>query len=303
MYEYYLPFVGKSSPRRFHRISADAIRRFAVATGENDPVYFDEEYARSSRYGRMIAPPTFCHFLSCAEIPGMWFAPTGRILAGQRFVFHRPLYADELVSVEKVISKAYEKTGKQGTMVFLEETKRVYDENDRLICSSIMTTITMADLFPADPSALAAAPAIEPAALRQARPSPILTVGLRFPQVDLPPVTRLDLIRFAGASGDFNPIHLADETARQRGYPSVIVHGMLTAALQSRVVAIWLGDGYRMTAFSLKMTAPVFPGDPLHFQGQVKNVDADAGTASVVYQVTNGQGQTVLTGDFQANAF
>ena len=54
MYEYYLPFIGKKSERLYHRVSADSIRAFAQAIGEENPVYLDEEYAKTTKYGRMI---------------------------------------------------------------------------------------------------------------------------------------------------------------------------------------------------------------------------------------------------------
>ena len=68
MYEVYLPFIGKKSERMYHRVSADSIRAFALAIGEENPVYSDEEYAKTTKYGRMITPPTFCLTLKCADI-------------------------------------------------------------------------------------------------------------------------------------------------------------------------------------------------------------------------------------------
>jgi hypothetical protein len=63
---------------------------------------------------------------------------------------------------------------------------------------------------------------------------------------ELPPlslrVTRADLVRYAGASGDFNPIHWSDRVAAGVGLPGVIAHGMLTMALAGRLVTQWAGD-------------------------------------------------------------
>ena len=55
-------------------------------------------------------------------------------------------------------------------------------------------------------------------------------------------VTRADLVRYAGASGDFNPIHWSDRTARAVGLPGVIAHGMFTMALAGRALDAWTGD-------------------------------------------------------------
>ena len=299
MYEVYLPFIGKKSERLYHRVSADSIRAFALAIGEENPVYSDEEYAKTTKYGRMIAPPTFCLTLKCADIPGLWIAPVGRIHASQRFVWNRPIYADEVVSVEQVVTNTFEKTGKKGQMIFLEQTKNVYDESEELICSMIQTTITMANLFPEDMSKVSVPTAERAADKWQARPSPKMEVGLKFPQIDLPPLTRMGLVRYAGASGDFNTIHIFDSEAQKVGYPAVIAHGMLTAALQSRVAEAWIGDDYRLKDYSLKMTGPVFSDDVLSFNGTVTEVDEAADTAKAEFNVTNPRGQTVLTGTFE----
>ena len=55
-------------------------------------------------------------------------------------------------------------------------------------------------------------------------------------------VTRTDLVRYAGASGDFNPIHWSDRAAHEAGLPDIVAHGMLTMALANRLVTAWAGD-------------------------------------------------------------
>ena len=128
MYEYYLPFIGKKSERLYHRVSADSIRAFAQAIGEENPVYLDEEYAKTTKYGRMIAPPTYCLSLKTADIPGLWIAPVGRIHAGQRFVWNRPIYADEVVSIEQVITNLLTnavKYSEQGSVTLKMDCERI----------------------------------------------------------------------------------------------------------------------------------------------------------------------------------
>ena len=300
MYEYYLPFIGKKSERLYHRVSADSIRAFAQAIGEENPVYFDEEYAKTTKYGRMIAPPTYCLSLKTADIPGLWIAPVGRIHAGQRFIWNRPIFADEIVSIEQVITNTFEKTGKKGQMIFLEQTKNVYDAEENLICSFIVTTITMDKLFPKDLENLPVASGESAAAKWQARPSPKMAVGLVFPEVQLPPVKRMDFVYYAGASGDFNTIHIIDSEAQKVGYPEVIAQGMFTAALQGRVAESWIGDNYRLKDYSLRLAGPVFPGDVLKFNGTVTEYDEAADSIKVEYKVENSKDQLLLTGSFEA---
>jgi acyl dehydratase len=70
-------------------------------------------------------------------------------------------------------------------------------------------------------------------------------------------LTRTDLLRYAGASGDLNPIHWSDRVATDVGLPGVIAHGMLTMALGGRVVTDWLGDPGRVLSYQVRFTRPV----------------------------------------------
>jgi acyl dehydratase len=77
----------------------------------------------------------------------------------------------------------------------------------------------------------------------------------------LPPktyrVTRADLVRYAGASGDFNPIHWSDRVATSVGLPGVIAHGMYTMALVGRAVVEWIGDPAGVVDIQVRFTRPV----------------------------------------------
>lgn len=74
-------------------------------------------------------------------------------------------------------------------------------------------------------------------------------------------VTRADLVRYAGASGDFNPIHWNERVAAGAGLPKVIAHGMLTMALAGRLVSAWVGDPGAITRYSTRFTRPVVVPD------------------------------------------
>ncbi|WFE62402.1 MaoC/PaaZ C-terminal domain-containing protein [Micromonospora sp. WMMD714] len=74
-------------------------------------------------------------------------------------------------------------------------------------------------------------------------------------------VTRADLVRYAGASGDFNPIHWNDRTATAVGLPGVIAHGMFTMALVGRAVAEWAGAPDAVVDFGVRFTRPVVVPD------------------------------------------
>ncbi|MEV1008317.1 MaoC family dehydratase [Streptomyces sp. NPDC049881] len=75
------------------------------------------------------------------------------------------------------------------------------------------------------------------------------------------PVTRATLVRYAGASGDFNPIHWNERFARQVGLPDVIAHGMFTMAEAIRVVTDWAGDPAAVVEYGVRFSKPVVVPD------------------------------------------
>ena len=109
-------------------------------------------------------------------------------------------------------------------------------------------------------------------------------------------VTRAALVRYAGASGDFNPIHWSDRVATSVGLPGVIAHGMYTLALAARALDTWAGATGRVRELSCKFTKPVVVPDDdtgveVVVRGTVKNV-TDEGI-QVALEVTCG-GEKVL---------
>ncbi|CAN5903360.1 MaoC family dehydratase [soil metagenome] len=74
-------------------------------------------------------------------------------------------------------------------------------------------------------------------------------------------ITRADLVAYAGASGDHNPIHWSDRAASAVGLPGVVAHGMITMALGARALAAWAGDPARVTEYGVRFTRPVVVPD------------------------------------------
>jgi acyl dehydratase len=96
-------------------------------------------------------------------------------------------------------------------------------------------------------------------------------VGTELPARSFP-VTRDTLVRYAGASGDFNPIHWNEKFAKEVGLPDVIAHGMFTMAEAIRVVTDWTGDPGAVVEYGVRFTRPVVvPNDG---QGAVVEVSA-----------------------------
>lgn len=83
-----------------------------------------------------------------------------------------------------------------------------------------------------------------------------IEVGTELPAQDFP-VTRATLVQYAGASGDFNPIHWNEKFAKEVGLPDVIAHGMFTMAEAIRVVTDWTGDPAAVVEYGVRFTKPV----------------------------------------------
>ncbi|MDA3649802.1 MaoC family dehydratase [Saccharopolyspora indica] len=112
-----------------------------------------------------------------------------------------------------------------------------------------------------------------------------VAVGDRLPELSVP-LTRADLVRYAGASGDFNPIHWNERFATGVGLPDVIAHGMLTMAVAGRLVSEWTGDPGAIVHYSVRFTRPVVvPNDDTGAQvdvaGKISAINDD-GTVKVV---------------------
>ncbi|MGN7147680.1 MaoC family dehydratase [Arthrobacter sp. SAFR-179] len=115
-------------------------------------------------------------------------------------------------------------------------------------------------------------------------------------------VTRTDLVKYAGASGDFNPIHWNEAFATGVELPGVIAHGMFTMGSAVQLVTDWAGDPGAVVDFQTRFTKPVLvtdttgtpePGATIEVSGTIGKLDADAGTARVDLTVVSA-GQKVL---------
>jgi len=113
-------------------------------------------------------------------------------------------------------------------------------------------------------------------------------------------LTRESLVRYAGASGDLNPIHYRDDVAAAVGLPGVLAHGMLTMGLSISTIVAWLGDSGRLVDFGVRFTRPVVvdpeSGADLTVVAKVGAIDAD--TARIDLTVTHGE--TTVLGKAQA---
>ena len=107
-------------------------------------------------------------------------------------------------------------------------------------------------------------------------------------------LSRTQIVQYAGASGDYNPVHTDELFTREvAGYPSVFAHGMLTMGMTGRMLTNYVGDG-RLKKYGVRFTNQVWPGDSLTAIATVKEVAGNIAKLDV--QTTNQDGTIVLSG-------
>ena len=122
--------------------------------------------------------------------------------------------------------------------------------------------------------------------------------GDEAPPLEVGPLTRTMFVKYAGASGDFNPMHHDDTIATQVGNPSVFGHGMLTAGLMARVVKDWFGPE-SMRKLHVRFAKQVWPGETLTFTAVVTGLhddDEHLGLVDVELSAKNQDGEEKLAG-------
>ena len=125
-----------------------------------------------------------------------------------------------------------------------------------------------------------------------------LNVGDTHTETVVEDLKRTQIVMYAGASGDYNPVHTDEPFATKvAGYPTVFAHGMLTMGLTGRMLTNYVGDG-RLTEFGVRFTSQVFPGDTLQSTATVESIED--GLVNLSVSTTNQDGVEVAKGTAQA---
>ena len=100
-----------------------------------------------------------------------------------------------------------------------------------------------------------------------------VTPGMEFGEVVYGPLERADIVRYAGASGDFNPIHIDEGYAQSTGAPTVFAMGMLAAGYLAHAASDWFGGPHHLRRFKVRFTTRVWPGDEIACTGRVVSIE------------------------------
>lgn len=128
-----------------------------------------------------------------------------------------------------------------------------------------------------------------------------VAVGDPIPELVKEPVTEVQLVRYAGASGDFNPIHTVHRVAEQAGLGGVIAHGMLIMAFVAQAITRWLPDR-SLRKFKVRFSGITRPGDVITVSGRITGKRSEPGKGIVTCQVEakNQKGEIKVSGEFEA---
>ena len=137
----YEGFVGRSSEPVRNVVQRDAVRLFAEAIADPSPLYRDEERARRSRHGRLLAPPTFPRTLDYGRVEGLELPPAGLIHGEFRISYRRPLLVGDEVLCRLQLKDSYDKDGRRGLLGFLLFERTGEDPEGNLIFTTNDTVI------------------------------------------------------------------------------------------------------------------------------------------------------------------
>jgi acyl dehydratase len=129
-----------------------------------------------------------------------------------------------------------------------------------------------------------------------------LTVGTTHEEIVVEDLKRTQIVMYAGASGDYNPIHTDEVFATQvAGYPTTFAHGMLTMGLTGKMLTNYVGDG-RLKSYGMRFVAQVWPGDTLTARATVAAIREQDGEyfADLTLSTINQDGREVAAGTASA---
>lgn len=294
-------------------VEAGKVAEFAAAVGHDDAVFRDPEAANEMGFERIPAPPTFTRTSMFPRYrpPGIGrlgfdvgFDIRYELHGEQRYTYERPVLVGDTLAATTTLTDAYEREGRQGgTMTFAVLETEYTDEAGDTVVTERQTLIEsdgpLSGNTPATRDRTSTSP--DGASIRlqeggyESIDSPdAIAAGDTGPTLIVEAVAPQDFVRYAGASGDFNPIHYDERYARDLGNPGVFGQGMLTAGYAGRYVTDWFGLA-SLQRFDTRFSARVWPGDTLTVQGDVTSVDDQ--TIDAEFSVRRQTGDKVLVGD------
>ena len=271
-------------------IGRASIRYFALAMGDDNRLYVDDEYARAAGYPGVIAPPTFiCETNQYAHrqpnadgyIGHSWDLPISgcrMIRGGHEYEFFQPVRSEDRITVNwRLVDISEHGSSRGGTMLIVIATASFSNQRSEMLASNRETLIFQPLDNPQRSAGTgdAVGPARVPHAEAQAEGSmpPALNAADLRPGVQVPVLERkLDLVRmiaYAGATWDWARLHYDPAYVAERKLPGPVIDGQMLGALLSEALLDWLGPRAFIFKLNFRLRAMVFAGDTVRCEGQV----------------------------------
>ncbi|ELY48137.1 FAS1-like dehydratase domain-containing protein [Natronorubrum sulfidifaciens] len=305
------------------RIERGKVEEFARAITDRNPVFRDAVVARERGYDRIPAPLTYARVSTFPRyradgVEGhgfdLGFEPEYVLHGEQAYEYERPLQVGDVLTGTTTLSDVYQRDGgRAGTMTFAVYETAYRDGDDELVLTERATVIetegavqnadaeerrdTAAGSSDATSETAAATVGTEPDAEVRSPVTSIddIAVGDTGPTIVVDDLSRQQFVKYAGASGDFNPIHYDEPYARAAGNESVFGQGMFTAGVTSRAVTDWVGLE-AVSSFRVRFHSQVFPGETIIANGEVVDSQPSDGVVELALEATTHHGEPVLTG-------
>ncbi|WP_336000730.1 FAS1-like dehydratase domain-containing protein [Halorientalis halophila] len=313
-------------------VEAGKVAEFATALRDDNPIHHDPAAATEQGFDAVPAPLTFTRTsyfpryrpegISGIQGFDLGFDEQYTVHGEQAYEYERPLVVGDVLTGDTTVLDAFERDGQRGgTMTFAILETVFRDADDEPVVTAQSTVIetggaiddgedgdgeetTCADAE-ADADGEAPIPngdGIQAGDRGEPRPTAAdVAVGDPAPPVVVEDLERKDFVKYAGASGDFTPIHYDEPFVREAGHDSVFAQGMLTAGYAARAVADWFGLE-NVTQFSTRFRSQLFPGESVVVTGEIDEVSPtdEGATVHATVEATTRDGTVLLTGQAEA---
>ena len=272
--------VGMTVDEYVIPVEAGKVLEFARAIQDPADRYRSLDGAAADGFSAVPAPLSFAvtaaHHRDAAAAASSLGLAMERVVVGEvGWEYERPVLVGDVLYGRRRVSGVRHRDGARGgSMTFVTMMTEFRDRDDVLVLSQDETLIETGS----------GGGSATPAPTRGSDPAPASAEGERRVEVERrgPALTRTDMVRFAGASGDFNPVHHDEEYARAAGFPTVFAMGQLQAGLLSRVATDWLGLG-NIRSYRVRFKDKVWPGDELLLRGwELTRTPASEGSRALV---------------------
>jgi len=261
-------YVGAEAEPIDYVIDAGSIKLFADSIMDADPLYFDEEYAITTKHGGIVAPPTFfggatglrhlkagdSRTMSSISLP---LPPDWTLMAAgddfQFFTVVRP--GDTLTCRERMVG-AYEKTGRSGNLIFVNREKTFTNQYGRIVMIRKLSGVCLGRPFRKNTS-------------NNRSQNPGVGSRAELPALTIGPIRIRHLAMFAVATAEFVDIHYDQDYARSVGLPDVIIQGLYKTTAIAQMLKNWVGDGNAIRWLSVQHRGMDIAGNTLTVSGRV----------------------------------